>query len=687
MSNPEDRSSTDDRLNENTGGEGSNNDNNPADTTTQNSNENVPRSNVTVRIQYQYFTPEGLTEMNNNNATAAGGDSNPGSTDPTTIHNAGISPSVGTTPRLASLTNNNATESPDLILSFQDVPLTSPERLNSFITIAAELAMRRFQELMNRPKGITREAFEGLPVIRIEELPDKENSNCSICYEHFEDEPVKKDDENNKKRTRETSIDMDEEDREDNASVNKLQRTGSETPSSYVTAMSTNNIADNERTTIPSILNPEVNENNHAEPTRNNENETTNDRNVEQEDMEEPVYQHSPTELPCHHIFGRSCLYQWTRLENTCPLCRKVIIENNENERQQNNEGSSNMEAFEAIRRMLYNTTGANQTDSPSATPTTEGNPNTASTNPETSASQSANTPNPIGQQAEGVSSVPLGGFQPRPVDGSTPNNNATISRTSIIFLRPMSSGEMPQLGSNNAPMGQIPPGILPPRATNTARTPMHIQWMPISLINPATNSPDNVPPEQNHRLRTIFDHIFSASGSANTVDTPVNSENNQEGNQEGSQTATQNQETNNSTPRNAFFSAMSRIAGRLRPSQNNNTSSLNTNNDSQPSQGTSGGSLRDTIARALNERRKRTNTQTNDLRDGLFSAGVGSFRNQDGRVSTFPINHNNPLHFTPNTNQNNDQATNQVSNDNREQRVNDSSNEENVNEEQRMSE
>ena len=32
---------------------------------TENSDNNVPRSNVTVRIQYQYFTPQGLADASN----------------------------------------------------------------------------------------------------------------------------------------------------------------------------------------------------------------------------------------------------------------------------------------------------------------------------------------------------------------------------------------------------------------------------------------------------------------------------------------------------------------------------------------------------------------------------------------------------------------------------------------------
>lgn len=669
MSNPDDRNTTGDRLNENENENDNVNANENTDSTGTSTpqNNDVPRSNVTVRIQYQYFTPEGITEINNNDMNA-GGNNNPGNVDPITITNAGISPAVGTAPGTSVLPNNNAAEAPDLILSFQDVPLTSPERLNSFITIAAELAMRRFQELMNRPKGITREAFEGLPIIRIQDLPEKENSTCSICYEKFEDEPAKLDD-SSKKRSRESSFCVNG-DKEDNASVNKVQRTGSETPSSYVSALSANTTADDERTTIPSILNPAEERNNDMEqPTTRPENDAGNSSN-EREHTETPAYLHSPAELPCHHIFGRSCLYQWTRLENTCPLCRKKIIENNENERQQNNEGSSNMEAFETIRRLLYNSTGANQEGVTEPTGASENQINIApgSVAPEPSTSQTSTSVHPLGSPTDGNSAVPTEISQGGAANSSIPNN-ATVSRTSIIFLRPM----MPQQGPNNSTStaGQFPAGAS--QTANIVSTPMRIQWLPISLINPVTNLPDQGPPEQNHRLRSIFDNIFSASGSANTVDAPPNTENNGE----------ENQQVNQDTPRNSFFSAMSRIAGRLRSSYNGTTNGGTTNNnDSQSSSDNTTGNLRDTIARVLEERRQRTDAQMGTPRDDIFSAGVGSYRNSDGQVSTFSINHGDPLHSTPGSNQNTDVATAEEPDSTR-SRTDDSSNGNNQNEEQ----
>ncbi|CAH6722600.1 hypothetical protein CLIB1444_10S02124 [[Candida] jaroonii] len=36
-------------------------------------------------------------------------------------------------------------------------------------------------------------------------------------------------------------------------------------------------------------------------------------------------FPHIPIEMPCKHIFGKSCLCEWLKNHSTCPLCRKAI--------------------------------------------------------------------------------------------------------------------------------------------------------------------------------------------------------------------------------------------------------------------------------------------------------------------------------------------------------------------------
>lgn len=135
--------------------------------------------NITVSIQYSYFTPERLAHLsnisnndNNENNSAASG---------STIAN-GTGPSFGI---------GNGGHQPDgaLVLSFRDVPASTPQdRLNSFISVAAQLAMERFNRLLNRPKGISKDEFDKLPVLQVSDLPKAEGPLCSICYDEYEDE-------------------------------------------------------------------------------------------------------------------------------------------------------------------------------------------------------------------------------------------------------------------------------------------------------------------------------------------------------------------------------------------------------------------------------------------------------------------------------------------------------------------
>lgn len=85
-----------------------------------------------------------------------------------------------------------------------------------------------------------------------------------------------------------------------------------------------------------------------------------------------PSYKHSPIKLPCGHIFGRECIYKWSRLENSCPLCRQKISESVGVQRaaqQDTDEVAANEAAFERIRRVLYDPTAVNSTNENSSAP------------------------------------------------------------------------------------------------------------------------------------------------------------------------------------------------------------------------------------------------------------------------------------------------------------------------------
>ena len=41
----------------------------------------------------------------------------------------------------------------------------------------------------------------------------------------------------------------------------------------------------------------------------------------------EPFNSESPLQLPCGHVMGRKCISRWFETSNTCPLCRTVIFQ------------------------------------------------------------------------------------------------------------------------------------------------------------------------------------------------------------------------------------------------------------------------------------------------------------------------------------------------------------------------
>jgi hypothetical protein len=60
---------------------------------------------------------------------------------------------------------------------------------------------------------------------------------------------------------------------------------------------------------------------------------------VEQEENKEKV---SVRQMPCNHIFCESCLFQWLRQNNSCPLCRKEIEETEVQQSDNNNDSTTN---------------------------------------------------------------------------------------------------------------------------------------------------------------------------------------------------------------------------------------------------------------------------------------------------------------------------------------------------------
>lgn len=170
-----------------------------------------------------------------------------------------------------------------------------PRIIQEFIRLATQMAYSTIVNL-NKEKGITIDKFNSFDIKTLEEL--KETSReCSICFEDYVAFSN-----NNKKR----SIIEGSESQED-ASIKKRK------------------------------LN-----NNNADSTSNDSlsSSTTSTSSSSDQNTSRPKYlseftgtfEHLPVQMPCGHIFGKSCLFEWLKNHSSCPLCRDSVSESNTNE-------------------------------------------------------------------------------------------------------------------------------------------------------------------------------------------------------------------------------------------------------------------------------------------------------------------------------------------------------------------
>lgn len=533
---------------------------NPPTPANEGANANTDRStrSITVSIQYSYFNPNGFANPNQPTRDANGNEYIPPVTRPDGA----------------------------LILSFRDVPTSTPqERLESIISIAAELAMRGFSDLMSQPKGITKEQFEQLPTVRISELPDEQSKICSICYDNYEDES-----ENILKRNRDDSL---------GDRMESIKKQRSESPAVVVNPQET------------SAENP--NEQGLQSP---NEHET-------------PTYRHSPIKLPCGHFFGRECLFKWSQLENSCPLCRQKIVEAaaGPNETANENMANLNADAFERIRQALYN--------NPQQQPGEEGRNDTTT--------GTGNT------------------------GGGNDLQNFTFSRSGIVLLRPDGLFDPAIRQASNTPgaeeateepsaSGTPPTNGLPgfsPFAPGGPGNGRRIQWIPLPVTRVQTGpnngindddtngsgSNENNARSPNDRLRAILNNILSAVHSTNTEQegsaaNPPSNASRLSHSSTGASSDDRSIDSNASMPRRrSFLDHILRITNRHRNRSDNDNSSTN-----GPSFLHSG--------------------------NNMFNSGVASYRNQNGQVSTYNLN-DGPLPQPPQRHQSDRSAPTSEDNEN----------------------
>lgn len=590
-------------------GQGNTNANNNNNT---NTNTRIPEGDgITVSIQYTYLPVDGTngTPQQRTVPFQFGSATNNTTTGTTGQPTQGTNTAPGVTP------GTLPTPAGAFVLSFRDIPSTTPQsRLESIVAITAELAMRRFHELHSTPKGIPREEFEKLPVLTLEQVKKLNNgkeSECSICYEPYVEELAPED----KKRER-----SEESDTEQTEQINRIkrQRINADTATSAPTpASSVPTSAGNQTTAEPSS----TDSSNRSEET-------------DADDDEHPKYLHSPVELPCHHIFGRECIYKWSRNENSCPLCRHKIAELTEAQNQQQSEFNNNatMREFERIRNMLYNPTETTQ--SGAANQGTDGTSTTA-------AGGTAGTEEPPRMDAE--FNIPMG----------NPN---------IIFISPNDWNNM----SNRAARTGVPVADTTPAATTTpqpqASNPGTTSTTASTSATPAAGA-TATPNTPNTRRRGGFNWIPITMRNLNPFANEERTRSNPGPNGIANPAANASNAQNSTSEERAYTDVHSLLdnifnrAGAVRGAANTtSTTTTNTPPINRPATASAAttqnppatrlplgnvppglqGHLRN-IQEALMGR--------NQPGNNMFSTGVASFRGQNGNVSTFALG----SHHVPN--------------------------------------
>ncbi|ODV76791.1 uncharacterized protein CANTADRAFT_33361, partial [Suhomyces tanzawaensis NRRL Y-17324] len=156
-----------------------------------------------------------------------------------------------------------------------------PRVIQEFIRLATQMAYSSIINGLHKEKGVTLSKFNSFPGVEEKDLGEVQN--CSICFEKFEKlvvSPEPSDDE----------------------VITKKRRTDS--------GLTSTATLDNER--------------------EDSSTNTTTDPKYLVDYR--GTFEHIAVKMPCNHVFGKDCLFEWLKLHTTCPLCRSSVAEPGSNE-------------------------------------------------------------------------------------------------------------------------------------------------------------------------------------------------------------------------------------------------------------------------------------------------------------------------------------------------------------------
>lgn len=185
-----------------------------------------------------------------------------------------------------------------------------PRVIQEFIRLATQMAYSTIMQGLNKEKGITIEKFNSFP---LNDIKGEELDSCSICFEKYEEL-------NKKKRSISTSSSSDEEKEEINLQTLKKRKTESNQTVHPELSPSILTVPESATTT-------ETTSTSEIPATEHGSTRTTTKREPKFLSEFKGTFSHVAVKMPCGHLFGKSCLFEWLKNHTTCPLCRCSVAE------------------------------------------------------------------------------------------------------------------------------------------------------------------------------------------------------------------------------------------------------------------------------------------------------------------------------------------------------------------------
>ncbi|KAK6455749.1 uncharacterized protein RJT20DRAFT_135740 [Scheffersomyces xylosifermentans] len=202
-----------------------------------------------------------------------------------------------------------------------------PRVIQEFIRLATQMAYSTIINGLHKEKGLTISKFNSFPEVLEKDLGD--SKTCSICFESFdelEQEKVAAEESDDElvavKKRRLDHLKTSDETSESNSRIQSEDESDAAIPPSNG-ASTPINPARRHRATGDSNSTSNSNDDN-----GNSENSTAGN-NEDPKYLSEytGTFDHNAVKMPCGHIFGKDCLFEWLKEHTTCPLCRDSVAE------------------------------------------------------------------------------------------------------------------------------------------------------------------------------------------------------------------------------------------------------------------------------------------------------------------------------------------------------------------------